>query len=90
MEAVKKRSIAAFAPWMASNICLYLLAYMNHLQPVRWAAFFALFLSVFFFALRYRSNGAEQTVATKYGGMISAWATFLAGFLYLYSSGWRP
>jgi hypothetical protein len=90
MEAVKKRSIAAFAPWMASNICLYLLGYMNHLQPVRWAAFFALFLSVLFFALRYRSTDAEQTVATKNGARISAWATFLAGFLYLYLSGWRP
>ena len=88
MDAAKKRSVATFLPWMVSNVGLYVLGYMDHLKLVRLAAFLALFLSVFFFALRYRAAGTEQTVPTKYGARISAWATFLAAFLYLFLSGW--
>jgi hypothetical protein len=85
-----KRSILIFLPWMIADLGIYVVASMRHLWPVEVAAFFALFLTVLFFVLSYRSAGAEQRVPTKYGARISAWASILAASLYLALSGmWR-
>lgn len=85
-----KRLLAIFVPWMVANVCLYVAAFMNHLRSVRMLAFLALFLSVLFFALSYRSMAAGKKFPIKYGVNISASATIIAAFLYLILSGWRP
>jgi hypothetical protein len=85
-----KRVIATFVPWMVSNVLLYEIAYMDHLRSVRILAFLALFLSVLFFALSYRAVAAGKKFPIKFGVNISASVTILAGFLYLFLSGWRP
>ncbi len=86
MESIR-RLIVIFLPWMISSICIYVAASMDHLKPVQLAAFIALFLAVFFFVLSYRSIGAQQKIP-KYGVRISAWATIVAGILYLTLSNW--
>lgn len=83
-----KRLLAIFAPWIFSSLCLYVIASMDHLRSVRALAFLALFLSLLFFVLRYRSVGLEQKSPVKYGARISAWATILSALLYLVLSRW--
>jgi hypothetical protein len=83
-----KRPIAIFVPWMFASACLYAVAYLDHLRSVQALAFLALFLSLVFFALSYRSLGLEQKFPVKYGARISAWATILAGLVYLVLSRW--
>lgn len=88
MEAAKD-SVRIFVPWTVSSTCLYALAFMAHMKLVQVFAFLAVFLSVLFFVLHYRSMGAHQKALAKYGARISAWSTLVAAGLYLLLSPWR-
>lgn len=83
-----KRLIAIFIPWIFSSLCLYVFAFMDHLRSVQALAFLALFLSLLFFVLSYRSVGPVQKFPVKYGARISAWITILGALLYLVLSRW--
>jgi hypothetical protein len=85
-----KRTITAFVPWMVSDVCLYVLGFMSGLRVVQLVAFFALVLSIFFFALSYRLTNSGQKSPAKYGVRVSAWATIFSAALYLILSRWQP
>lgn len=87
MESTKRLAII-FLPWALASVCIYVAAYMDHLRFVQLAAFVALLLSALFFVLSHRPTDSQRQLPTKYGVRISAWATILAGVLYLVLSGW--
>jgi hypothetical protein len=82
------KSLIAFAPWGFASICIFVLAYIDHIRSVQLIAFAALSISIFFFAMSHRSFHAGHQPSIRYGARISAWATILAGILYLVLSQW--
>jgi hypothetical protein len=83
-----KRMIAVFVPWMFASVCLYAVAVLYHLRSVQVLAFLALWISVVFFVLSYRSVAQGHKFPVKIGARISAWATFVAAAAYLALSRW--
>jgi hypothetical protein len=79
-----------YAPWFLADLGIYWLGYMDRLNLVRILGFIAIFLSVLFFALDFRSVRAGKENLPRTGFRIAVWSTLSAGFIYLISSRvWR-
>jgi hypothetical protein len=85
-----KRLMILYIPMIVADTCIYVAAFMNHLRVVELSAFLALFLSILFFVLSYRSIAVGKNFPIKFGVNFSSSVTMVAAFLCLILSGWRP